>query len=426
MTTNGEPAGLTSEEAGALRAENEALRAQLAEREPQGPLWRRVLAVVLALLAILAVVAAVQAVWVKATLSDEDRFVAALQPLPRDEAVAAALSVRIADGVVEAAGVEAWLEETLPSDLGFVAAPLTSAIEDLIADVAGEVVQSDAVTTAWTATLRVTHKGVSAVLSGNDAALVSEGGQVTIDLDQIAGVVIGEVEALGLDLPDLDVDLGQIVLYENDELAEVQAATQVIDAAGWFSPLVALLLIAAAVWAAPDRRWLTAFLGFGVVIGSLLFLAALRVSENATLDSIDDGTARAGAMAAWDTVFNRLRQGMWALIVVAFIIGLIAVLLGPSRRAQGIRTWGGRTVDDWRQPVAEEPSGLTAFLIEWKRTIQWTLVVLGLIFLLFGPDATALLVIVTTVVVLALVVLAEVLAGPTRPAAVPEFETADE
>jgi hypothetical protein len=426
MATNDETTGLTSEEAAALRAENKALHAQLAEREPKGPLWRRVLAVALALLAILAVVAAVQAVWLKATLLDEDRFVAALQPLPKDEAVATALSVRIADGVVEAAGVEVWLEETLPSELGFVAAPLTNAIEDLIADVADEVVQSDAVTTAWTATLRVTHKGLSAVLSGNDAALVSEGGQVTIDLDQVAGVVVDEVEALGLDLPDLDVDLGQIVLYENDELAQVQAATQVIDAAGWFSPLVALLLIAAAVWAAPDRRWLTAFLAFGVAIGSLLFLAALRISETATLDSIDDETTRAGAMAAWDTVFNRLRQGMWALIVVAFIIGLIALLLGPSRRAQGIRTWAGRTVDDWQQPVAEEPSGLTAFLIESKRTIQWTLVVLGLIFLLFGPDATALLVIVTTVVVLALVVLAEVLAGPTRPAAVPELETADE
>ena len=95
-------ADMTTEEIASLRAENKALRSQLGVHEPKGPLWRRVVAVVLALLAIVAVVAAVDAVWLKTTLSDEDRFVATFQALPKDDAFAAALSVRVADGVVEA------------------------------------------------------------------------------------------------------------------------------------------------------------------------------------------------------------------------------------------------------------------------------------------------------------------------------------
>ena len=425
MAQDNETTGATAEEIAALRAENEALRAELDTHAAKGPLWRRILAVVLALLAIVAVAAAVDAVWLKTTISDEDRFVATLQRLPQDEAVAAALSVSIADGVVEAAGVEAWLTETLPDGLAFVAAPLTESIHGLVAEAAKEVVQSDAVTTVWTVTLRVTHKGVSAVLSGNDAALVAEGGQVAIDLDEIAEVVIGEVEARGLDLPDLEVSLGRIVLYESDELAAAQAVAQGIETAAWVLPLVALLLIAAAVWVATDRRWMTAFLGFGVAIGLLLHLAVFRISRNAILGTIEDETTRAGALAAWDVVLTRLRQGTWALIVLALIVGLVAWLLGPSRRAQGVRSWGGRTVDDWRRPAETHPTGFTAFMIEWRRLIQWTIVVLGLLFLLFGPDPTAWVVILTTVVVLALALLVEVLAGPTQPAAAPELEDAE-
>ena len=169
------------------------------------PLWRRILAGVLAVLAIVAVVAAVQAMWVKTTLQDEDRFVATLQSLPQNDAVASVLSTRVANGVIEAAGVEVFVTDALPDELAFLTSPMTAAIEDLIARLAKEIIQSDAVTSAWTTTLRVTHKAVSAVLTGNDGALVAADGKVGIDLDQIAAVVVDRVEATGLNLPDLDL-----------------------------------------------------------------------------------------------------------------------------------------------------------------------------------------------------------------------------
>jgi len=50
--------------------------------------------------------------------------------------------------------------------------------------------------------------------------------------------------------------------------------------------------------------------------------------------------------------------------------------------------------------------------VEWKRTIQIVAVLLGLLFVLVGPPPSGLLVIVTAAVVLGIVVLVEVLAGP--------------
>ncbi len=405
-------ASTAEEELAALRTENEVLRDQLDGRRTKGPVWRRILAGVLAVLAIIAVVAAVQALWLKTTLQDEDRFVAAFQQLPQDAAVASALSIRVASGIVEAAGVDVFVSEALPDELSFLASPLTNTIEDLIAGLANEVIESDAVTSAWTATLRVTHNAVSAVLTGNDRALAVGDGKVVIDLDQVGAVVVDRVSSTGLDLPDFDVSLGQITLYENEDLAAVQAVARSINTIGWFLPLVALALIAAAIWATPNRKKMTQFLGFATSLGLLLSLAALRISRHATFNGIDDEIEREAAGSAWDTIFARLIQSTWALLLLALIIGLIAWATGPSERAHGVTAWISRTIDAWRRPTEEQPSGFTAFLAEWKRTIQVVIVVVGLLFVLFGPPPSGLLVIVTAAVVLAIVGLVELFAGP--------------
>jgi hypothetical protein len=408
------PASTSEEEMAALRSENEALRDQLDTRRTKGPLWRRILAGVLAVLAIVAVVAATQSVWVKRTLQDEDRFVATFQSLPQNEAVAGVLSIRVANGVVEAAGVEVWLNETLPGELGFLASSLTTAIEDLITGLANEVVQSDAVASAWTATLRVTHKAVSAVLTGNDGALVAVEGKVAIDLDQVGAVVVDRVKATGLDLPDFDVSLGQVVLYENEDLAAAQAVAQIIDTLGWFLPLLALVLIGGAIWTSPSHRGMTQFLGFGTALALLLSLATFRIGRQATINGIDDELGREAAGAVWDIVLVPMVQSTWALLVLAFIIGLFAWVTGPTERAGRVRDWASRTLDSWRRPSGEQPGGFTAFLVEWKRTIQVVVVVIGLLFVLFGPAPSGLLVIVTAAVVMVIVVLVEVLSGPER------------
>ncbi len=400
----------------ALRAENEALRVQLDDRRASGPLWRRILAGVLAVFAIIAVIAAVDAVWLKTPLQDEDQFVATFQTLPQDDAIAAVLSLRVANGVVEAAGVEVFVTDVLSDELSFLASPLTSTIEDLVAGVANEVIQSDAFTSAWTATLRVTHKGVSAVISGNDGALVAEEGKVAIDLDQIGAVVVDRVEATGLDLPDLDVSLGQIVLYESEDLATAQTVARWFDVMGWFLPLLAVLLIAGTIWTSPNHRRMTQFLGFGTAVALLLSLVALRIGRNATINGIDDEIVREGAGAVWDIAFARLTQATWAILLVALIIGFVAWATGPSDRAGLFRVSTSRTLDSWRRPNEEQPSGFTAFLVEWKRTIQVVVVVIGLLFVLFGPAPSGLLVIITAALVLGIVVLVELLAGPAKAA----------
>ena len=405
----------------ALKEENEALRAQLEAEPVRQPVWRKVLAGILAVLAVLTLVVAADALWLKTTLEDEDQFVATFEGLPRHDAVAEAVSIRVASGIVETQEVQAFVADRLPDQLSVLAAPITDSIEQLIARAANEVIQSDAVTTAWTVALRGTHTAVSAVLTANDRALESEGGQVAINLDEIATVVVGRVEARGVDLPDIDLELGSIVIYESDDLAAAQTVAQGISTAGWVLPVVALLLIAAAIWVATDRRRMVAFLGFATAIALLIQLAANRVTQNAVLGGVEDDLSREAGGAVWDAAIGRLVSVTWALLLIALIIGFVAWLAGPSTRAQRLRSWGANTIDGWRRPAEEEPSGFTTFLAEWKRTIQVVVVTLGLLFVLLGPAPSGLLVIATLAVVLGIVVLVEVMAGPARsPAPDPE------
>jgi hypothetical protein len=304
----------------------------------------------------------------------------------------------VASDVVEAAEVDVFVSEVLPDELRFLAAPLANAIEDLIARLANEVITSDAVTSAWSATLRVTHKGVSAVLSGNDRALEAEDGKVVINLNEVGAVVLDRVAAVGLDLPDFDVSLGEIVLYENEDLAATQAVAQGIDTIGWLLPILALLLIAGTIWAAPNRQRMIRILSFGTALALLLSLAAHRFARFATLNGIDDEIEREAAASVWDTLFARLTQSTWGLLLLALVIGLIA--------------WTFQMLGARSGSVEESPGGLTVFLSEWKRTIQGVVVVLGLLFVLFGPPPSGLLVIITAVAIMTIVGLVELLAEP--------------
>jgi hypothetical protein len=396
----------------ALEEENAALRAQIDTKQGGNPMWRRVLAGITAVLAMIAVVAAVETLWLKTTLENEDQFVATFAPLPSDEAVAEALSIRVATEVVVAQDVEGFVAETLPDELGLLTVPITEGITRVIATVAKELIQSDQFTTVWTASLRGSHILVSAVLSGNDRALEAEDGAVAINLDAIAAEVVNRVEATGLELPEANVELGSVVIYQSDELAAAQSAAQFMSAIGWFLPLLALVLLAGAVWAASDRRRMVAILAFGSAIALLLSLAALRVGQNAILGDIESQINRDAARAVWDTTLARLTAGTWALIVLMLIVGFIAWVSGPSPRAQMMRSRGAGAIERWRQPTGEEPSGSIAFLAEWKRSIQSVIVAVGLLFVLFGPNPSGWLVLVTAAVTLALVVLVEVFAGP--------------
>jgi hypothetical protein len=409
------------DELAVIRAENVELRNQLNARQTKkkpkarstaNPLWRRVVAVALIVFAILATVSAVSVIWAKTTFENEDRFVATLAPLVKDEDVASVVSLVVATEIVEATGLEESVRESLPTELRFLAIPVTNSFTAVIAAGANEVIQTDAFTEIWEVVLRGTHRAASVVISGNDRAIDSQNGQVSINLDTIGNSVTEWVTSTGLELPEADAELGSIVLYQDGQLATVQSLAQAIHVGGWLVPLIAIMLIVAAVWISKDRRRTVAILGFGTALGLLLSLIGLRWGRNALVNAIEDVSRKSAAGATWDIFLDRLHQLTWALFVLVLIVGITAWVVGPSSRATRTRAWASTTVSRWRGSTEEHSNSFTNFIADWKSTIEVVAVTLGLLFILFGPSPSGFSVLATAAVVLAAVVAVEVLAVP--------------
>ena len=396
-----------------LRAENEALKAQLAQQpaaEPSGgSTWRNVVSWIFVVLAVLTVVAGVFAVWLQTTISDEDRFVDTFAPLPKNEAVATALSQRLSTELIVESDVGTVVEQNLPSDLSFLAAPITAGLQTLTADVADGLIRSDVFSGIWQAALRVSHKAASAVMS--------TGGKVSVDLNEAADEVVSALEERGVTLfSDAEIDLPEIVIFQNDQLEEAAEILEFIDTLGWFVPLLALVFIIAAIWIANDRRRATAAVGFGSAIGLLITLVIIRIVRAGTVGDIDNETERAAAEAIWDTTLRFYRQAMWALIILGVIVGFAAWVMGPSERAGRVRAWWNDTIARWQGEDATTPtSGVAGFIATWSRPIQWGAAVVGLLILFLLPQASVWSVIIVALIVLAIVAIVQVVAGPSAP-----------
>lgn len=397
----------------ALQAENEQLKAQLAQQpqaEPSGGGgFRNVVSWILVVLAILTVVAGVFAVWLQTTIADEDRFVDTFAPLPKNQAVATALSERLATELIAESDVGTVIEQNLPSELAFLAAPITAGLQTLTADVADGLIRSDVFSGIWQASLRVSHKAAAAVMS--------TGGKVSIDLNEAAGEVVTALEDRGVTLlSDTEVELPEIVLFQNDQLEEAAEVLEFIDTLGWFVPLLALIFIIAAIWISTDRRRTTAAVGFGSAIGLLITLVIVRIARAATVGDIDDETERAAAEAVWDTTLRFYRQAMWAVIVLGFIVGFVAWVMGPSERAGQVRAWWNGTIARWQGADAATPtSGVAGFVATWKRPIQWGAAIIGLLVLFLLPEASVWSVVIIALIVVAIVAIVQVVAGPEAP-----------
>jgi hypothetical protein len=415
-----------ADELAEMRATNAELRRQLDAQQPEKKSkrrlfahvkWRQVVAGLLVFFAIVATVAAVSVVWAKTTLEDEDHFVATLAPLPKNEDIASVISLIVAGGITEATGIEESLREALPVELKFLTIPVTNATTTLIAGATNEFIQSEAFTELWTLSLRATHTAATSIIGG------SQDGQVSIDLDKVSGAVVDRVEATGLELPDARTEYGSIVVYESDQLASVQALAQAIRTGGWLVPLIALVLVISAITMSRNRRRTMEILGFGIAFGLLLSLIGLQLGRNMLVNAIEDESRRSAAGASWDLIVDRLHQLTWALFVLALIVGIAAWVMGPSSWAVSTRTWASGTLAGWRLHTVAHPNAFTRFIGKWKATMEVVAVILGLLFIVFGPSPSGLSTVLTATAVFGAVVVVEVFAAPDTSGAMAQAST---
>lgn len=235
----------------------------------------------------------------RSQLTSTEVFVATYGSLPSDPAVVHALAEVAGERVSQAADSQ-------------VAATLAQATTR-------EVLSSDAFATVWQGTLRTLHAGVTAVVDGEGALSVNDGGELTLNIEAIVAAVRDQMVEWGFEAAErIPADQEPLVLAQSDEVALALQAYQATAMVGAWLPWVVFALLAGGVTLAVDRRrtlitasWLV-FALTGVAWATVLIVRGV----------LGSGWPAAGAVAAAATGGMVVSLAIITLVALSVAIGL--------------------------------------------------------------------------------------------------------
>ncbi len=282
--------------------------------------------------------------WIRGTVLNTDRWVAAVGPLTQNETVANALSIYVVEGVFDLMDVQGIIGEALPAEHSFLSGGLTRMVHDWVQGTATSLIQSDQFNAVWVGINRAAHRAVMGVLRGDGDLLYLQEGQLTLDLSDAFRFVTDSLQ-LG-DLESLQDVETRFVLLESQQVAAVQQTLAFIDRVGLVIPLLALGSLFLAWLISLWRRRTVMWIGIGVAITMALSLGAFVVTQPLVLASVGDPFVRLLAGEIWDVVVRSLYVQTIVILAVGLLVVAGAALAGPSPRAVAIRTgvrdrWNG-------------------------------------------------------------------------------------
>lgn len=357
-----------SKENKALKEELERLRERDAAARSAGR--RRIRGTVgglLVILTALSLVAATVGAWTGRTVWNRGKFMERVAPVIQQPAVRDALATELTDQVfvaldvrnrVSAALAELSADTQVPEQVTFLAGPLTEGMRDLVHDKVVEFIASDTFYGYWTAALAQLHPKMVALLEGDYSQLPNvsvSGGQLQLNLVPIVAQILKDLVQEGLGSLDINItvpdipanapvdeakallasklgvslpeDFGVVTVMTENQLTDMQAAANGLRLLAWGLALLTLLLAAAAIAVAPERRLAFGWLGVASALGVLLGFSALRSVKSSILDSVGSGQVRRAASEIFTQLGGSLRYVAKWVFWVSVVVAILALVL---------------------------------------------------------------------------------------------------
>lgn len=418
--SNGGDEPLSAQERGELDELRHRVAALESAARPQAARhhrFRSTGSVLLILFAALLSLLSVVAVWANSIVRDTDRYVATVGPLASDPDVQEAVTNRVTNVVLAQIDVDALVkqledaasEKGVPPKaaqlFGNLEAPITSGLKQLVSGTVERVVSSNAFETVWVDANRSVHSALDNALTGsNEGAVSLKDDQVAINVGPLVAKVKDQLVSAGLGaaakIPDVHTDF---VVFQSQDIGKVKTYLRVLQIMGTWLPVIALLVAAAGVYTAFNRRHALIGAALAVFAAMLCLGITLTVFRDVYLDHLPPGASPAAAGAVYDALVKFLRAGVRALGAVALITAVGAFLSGPSRIAVLVRKGCRRSIGALRDVATSGGLRLGAvgrFVHRFKRWIGAAILVIAAIILFTWNYPTTMVVVWTTVIVL--------------------------
>jgi hypothetical protein len=309
--------------------------------------FRPVAAGLVGAFAVLLLPFSILALWVDGLVTNTDRYVATVGPLAEDPDIKLLVERRLDDAIVARVDIDKQ-EEALRRALGGrldnaqlsrLRPLLVQIASDVVHGVVHGIVDSSEFANAWADANRSAHEQLVAVLSGENTALLTPDGRVSIQLATLINAVTSELADRGLAVAGkVPTAEASFTIMQSGDVDKAQRAYRFIDSLGWLIPVALVALAAGTIALARHRRRALTWLAAGFACGAVLLAVGLRIARHVVLDAASGNADPTVARAVWDIVVADLRTEVRGALLVA-AAGLIATwVAGSSRGAVGMRS----------------------------------------------------------------------------------------
>ncbi|MGW3624073.1 hypothetical protein [Streptomyces sp. NPDC000880] len=419
-----------------LRTRVASLESDVASRVPHHR-WRSFFAALLIVIGcVLAPLGAVAA-WAADEVGDTDRYVDTVAPLASDPDIQAAVANRVTNAVMEHIDLATLLEGAAPADrpllqkaLGMLGDSLENAVRSFVHDKTQEIVASETFERIWTDANRRIHAAVDKALTGSaDSAVKINNDSVTVDLgpvvDQVKQRLVDEGMTVAAKIPEVHTDF---TILRADNIGKVKTAFQLLELAGFWLPVMAVVLIAAGVLLSVHRRRTLAISALAFAFAMLILGISLAVFRVVYLNELPESVSQPAAGSVYDTLTRYLRTTVRMTVVLGVVIALAAWLTGHGRRATLVRQlWNAgigavRSTAD-RAGLRTGPVG--PFVRRYRTWITWVLVAAAVLTYLLWSYPTGWVVVGIALGLLLALAVVEFLAEGEADGSTPEVASQD-
>ena len=406
--------------------------------------WRSFWSAVCITLAVILAPLSVVAVWARGEVTDTERFVATVAPLASEPAIQEAVANRVSEEIITAIKLDELTKNTvdlLDSNLDLneqqkallntLSGPLESGIEGLIRDQVQNFIQSDLFAQLWTEITTRAQEGIQQALSGEQSGAISlQGADVVLNLGDVVEEVKNALVARGLtvaeNVPTVD---SQIVIFQSESLASLQRGYSALNTLGFWLPIVVAALAILGIAIANDRRKAVLGTGIGLTISSLVAGTLISVGRAEYLNALPNTVSLGAATAFFDQLTIFLRGAVWAMFTSGILLLLAALVMGPTGFAAGLRGLAVNAAAAIQSMLASwgvRAEGLQSWAARNASGLRIAVTLVALLIVLVTRYKTVDLVIWTTVGLLVVLFVIQILASPLPPKPESDDSTGDD
>ncbi|MFF7125920.1 hypothetical protein [Streptomyces sp. NPDC008240] len=275
------------------------------------PRLRSSLSAVLIALSCLLVPFGALAAWASYGLADTGRYVTTMAPLAADPDVREAVAKTVGDSILR--------EVDQRMDVRGVRGSVAPFVHDAVRSFT----QTRAFRLAWDTGNRVTHDAVLRALRAEDPAEDAGEGPVTVDLAPVTAQVKQQLTDDHIPLAArIPVEHTAVPVLRAAEVGRLRKGFHVLEVAGFWLPVTAVVFAVAGIALAVRRRRAVAATALGTALGGALLVLALTIGRSLTLAGLPADVPHPAAAAIYDALTATLRTTSWLLLALGLTVAL--------------------------------------------------------------------------------------------------------